>query len=245
MCGDSTDAASVAILMNGQKALMMFTDPPYGVKLDQSWRDKALGSKAMGKGNANVIANDDRADWTETYKLFDGDIAYVWHDACQTDVVKSNLEDTGLQTKQMIIWNKNIMVMGRSNYHWKHEPCWYCVRKGATSSWTGDHKQTTVWDAPSPNHIMSGSKEDKTEHPSQKPIAICEIGIGNHGKKGDIVYDPFLGSGSTLIACEKTGRHCYGMELSPQYVDVILKRWQDFTGKKAVREDGTEFDSLG
>ena len=155
MCGDSTNADDVGRLMNGEKANIMYTDPPYGVNLDQSWRDKALGEKAMGKGNVNIIKNDDRADWIETYSLFNGDIAYVWHDACQTDVVKRNLEDVGLETKQMIVWNKSIMVMGRSNYHWKHEPCWYCIRKGKTSNWSGDHKQTTVWVAPSPNLIMS------------------------------------------------------------------------------------------
>jgi DNA modification methylase len=237
MCGDSTMIDDVEKLMNGEKALLMLTDPPYGVNLDQSWRDEALGDKALGKGNKQKIQNDDRADWTDVYALFKGDIAYIWHASCQTDLVKKNLEDCQLLTRQMIIWNKSIMVMGRSAYHWKHEPCWYAVRKGCDANWKGDRKQTTVWDAASPNHIMSGSKEDKTEHPSQKPVILFEIPINNHTNQNDSVYDPFGGSGSTLIACEKTGRHCYMMEISPQYCDVIVARWEKFTGKKAILND--------
>lgn len=230
MCGDSTDKGDVDKLMGGGKPNIMLTDPPYGVSLDQSWRDKALGDKAMGKGNSRTIRNDDRADWLETYMNFTGNVSYVWHATSFTDVVKGNLQDAGFDVRQMIIWNKSIMVMGRSSYHWKHEPCWYAVRRGKDASWIGDRKQTTVWDAASPNHIMSGSKDDKTDHPSQKPLSICEIAIANHS--GD-VYDPFLGSGSTLIACEKTGRKCYGMEIDPHYCSVIIQRWQDFTGKEA------------
>jgi DNA modification methylase len=231
MCGDSTDQATVEKLMNGNKPNIMMTDPPYGVKLDQSWRDKALGDKAMGKGNKKIIQNDDRADWFETYNLFPGNVAYVWHASKFSDVVMANLRDAGFDICQQLIWNKSIMVMGRSDYHFKHEPCWYAIRKGKTHDWIGDRKQTTIIDAASPNHIMSGSKEDKTEHPSQKPMD-CMLMIKNHS--GD-VYDPFLGSGSTLIACEKTGRKCYGMELDEHYCSVIIKRWQDFTGKKAER----------
>ena len=123
MCGDSTMINQVDLLVAKNIPLLMLTDPPYGVSLDQSWRDEALGDKAMGKGNPLTISNDDRADWLDVYALFPGTIAYVWHATTFTDVVKKNLEDCDFQVRQQIIWNKSIMVMGRGAYHWKHEPC--------------------------------------------------------------------------------------------------------------------------
>lgn len=232
LCGDSTNAENVKRLMNGDKPFIMVTDPPYGVNLDQSWRDKALGDRAMGAGNKNIVANDDKADWTETWSLFSGDVVYVWHAGKFSDVVMSSLRNSGFEICQQIIWNKSVMVMGRSDYHFKHEPCWYAVRKGKSHGWIGDRKQTTVIDAKSPNHIMSGSDEDKTEHPTQKPVICMAYLMQNHNGS---VYDPFLGSGTTLIAAEQLGRKCYGMEISPAYCDVIVKRWEILTGKKAVR----------
>ena len=121
--------------MNGQRAQMMVTDPRYGVELDQSWRDGALGDKALGRGNKNIVANDDRADWTEVWQLFEGDIAYVWHAGRFSDVVMLSLRKAGFEICQQLIWNKSVMVMGRSDYHFKHEPCWYAVRKGKTHGW--------------------------------------------------------------------------------------------------------------
>ena len=231
LCGDSTKAEDVARLMGGEKPFLMITDPPYGVNLDQSWRDKALGEKAMGPGNKNVVANDERSDWTEVWQLFSGDVAYVWHAGRFSDVVMESLRSASFQICQQLIWNKSVMVMGRSDYHFKHEPCWYAVRKGKTHGWTGDRKKTTVIDAAPPNHIMGGSKEEKTPHPTQKPVECMAYMMRNHS--GD-VYDPFLGSGTTLIAAEQLGRKCYGMEISPAYCDVIVKRWENLTGKKAV-----------
>lgn len=235
LCGDSTKAEDVKRLMAGEKVGMMVTDPPYGVKLDQSWRDKALGGKAMGPGNKNVVANDDKADWTETWSLFGGDVAYVWHADKFSDVVMASLRNAGFEICQQLIWNKSVMVMGRSDYHFKHEPCWYAVRKGRSHGWIGDRKQTTVIDAKSPNHIMSGSDEEKTDHPTQKPVECMAYLMRNHDGS---VYDPFLGSGTTLIAAEQLNRKCYGMEISPAYCDVIVKRWETLTGKKAVLENG-------
>lgn len=232
LCGDSTKAEDVERLMAGDEPFVMVTDPPYGVNLDQSWRDKALGDKAMGPGNRNVVANDDRADWTEVWQRFPGDVAYVWHAGKFSDVVMQSLRESGFEICQQIIWNKSVMVMGRSDYHFKHEPCWYAVKKGRQHGWIGDRKQTTVIDAKSPNHIMSGSDEEKTEHPTQKPVECMAYLMKNHAGS---VYDPFLGSGTTLIAAEQLGRKCYGMEISPQYCDVIVKRWETLTGKKAER----------
>jgi len=234
LCGDSTKAEDVKRLMAGESPFAMITDPPYGVKLDQSWRDKALGDKAMGPGNRNVVANDDKADWTETWSLFGGDVAYVWHAGKFSDVVMASLRNVGFEICQQLIWNKSVMVMGRSDYHFKHEPCWYAVRKGRTHGWIGDRKQTTVIDAKSPNHIMSGSDEEKTDHPTQKPVECMAYLMRNHDGS---VYDPFLGSGTTLIAAEQLGRKCYGMEISPAYCDVIVKRWETLTGKKATRAE--------
>jgi DNA modification methylase len=236
LCGDSTMIDDVKRLIADNNPNLMVTDPPYGVKLDQSWRDEAMGSRKMGKGNANIVENDDKADWYDAWVLFPGNIAYVWHASSFSDVVMDSLRRANFDVKQQIIWNKNILVMGRSYYHWKHEPCWYAVRKGAGHNWLGDRKQTTVWDAAIPNHIMSGSKDDKTDHPTQKPLIIYEKPIQNHTRLGDWLYEPFGGSGSGLIACEKHGRYSATMELSEKYCDVIIKRWEQYTGQKAKLE---------
>jgi len=223
LCGDSTKREDVERVMAGEKAVCMITDPPYGVNLDQSWRDEAVGEKSLGPGNKNLVANDSRVDWSDAWELFNGDIAYVWHADLFSDVVMASLRSVNLEVCQQIIWNKSIMVMGRNDYHYKHEPCWYAIRKGKNHSWTGDRQQTTVIDAKSPNHIMSGSKEVKTEHPTQKPID-CFMMIGNHGVVGDLVYDPFIGSGTTMVACQNLNRKCRAIEISPNYCAVILER---------------------
>ena len=238
MCGDSTSATDYQNLMNGEKPILMVTDPPYGVKLDQSWRDHALGDKKLGKGNSNLVSNDDRADWYDVWSLCNADIAYVWHASSFSDIVMDSLRRAAFDVRQQIIWNKSVMIMGRSAYHRKHEPCWYAVRKGCDANWLGDRKQVTVWDASPPTHIMGGSKEDKTPHPTQKPILVYEIPIENHTKRGDLLYEPFSGSGSAFIACEKHGRKVYGMEIDPKYVDVIIARWEKYTGKKAELING-------
>jgi DNA modification methylase len=233
LCGDSTVATDVERLLNGELPNTMITDPPYGVKLDMSWRDKA--NKDGAKNNKNVIQNDDRADWYDAYVLFPGNIAYVWHASRFTDVVMENLRDAGFDVKQQIIWNKGNFIFGRSNYHWKHEPCWYAVKKGAVSNWKGDRKQTTVWDCASPNRSISGSKDDKTAHPTQKPVELFERSIAHHTNPGEYVYDPFAGSGTIMIAAEKTQRRALMMELDPKYATMLIKRYEIFTGKKAVK----------
>jgi DNA modification methylase len=126
------------------------------------------------------------------------------------------------------------MVMGRSDYHFKHEPCWYAIRKNKNHNWIGDRKQTTIWDAAPPNHIMGGSKEDKTTHPTQKPAVLYEKAFLNHTNPGEYTYEPFGGSGTAIIVCEKLGRRSLTMELDPKYCDVIVKRWENYTGKTAV-----------
>lgn len=232
LCGDSTVATDVDLLLDGQLPNTMITDPPYGVKLDMSWRNDAMG----GKNNENTIKNDDRADWRDAYVLFPGNVAYVWHANMFTDIVMNNLRDAGFDIRQSIIWKKHHLVLGRSNYHWQHEPCWYAVKKGAKSSWKGDRKQTTVWDCNSPNQSAGEKKDDRTKHPTQKPVDLYVRSIMHHTNEGEYVYDPFAGSGTLMIACEKSGRRALMMELDPKYCDVIIQRYEKFTGQKAIRE---------
>jgi DNA modification methylase len=222
LCGDSTKAEDVERLMDGNSPELMVTDPPYGVNYDANWRNEALTKSQRATGE---VSNDDRADWTEAYSLWGGKVAYVWHDGKASPLVGGNLQSCGLVLRNLIIWGKNQHAISRGNYHHKHEPCWYAVRKGENAGWIGDRSQTTLWEIDKP-------RKSETGHSTQKPIECMEIPLKNH--EGD-VYDPFLGSGTTLIAAEKTGRKGYGMELDPKYCDVIVKRWEDFTGKKAER----------
>ena len=227
LCGDSTKAEDVSKLNDGQAPAIMITDPPYGVQYDANWRNKAkradgtpIGASAIGK-----VENDQRADWTDSWKLFLGDVAYIWHAGLFAPIVAKGLNDSGFELRAQIIWAKNNFAIGRGDYHWKHEPCWYAVRKGKTANTTGDRTQTTLWE------INKPQKSD-TGHSTQKPIECMARPIKNHNF--DLIYDPFLGSGTTLIAAEQLGRKCYGMEISPNYCDVIVKRWENLTGKKAT-----------
>lgn len=242
ICGDSTSADVVAKVLGPVKPHLMVTDPPYGVEYDATWRGKA-GHANLGKNRTGIVEHDDRADWRDSWALFPGNIAYVWHGGLMASVVADSLTACDFELRSQIIWNKSVMAMGRGDYHWKHEPCWYAVK--GTGNWAGDRKQTTVWDFASPLHIMSGSKEVKTPHPTQKPVECMKRPIENNSSPGQAVYEPFSGSGTTIIAGEMTGRHVYAIELSPAYVDVAVKRWQDFTGKTAILEgDGRTFDEI-
>lgn len=253
-CGDSTSEADVKMLLNGCTPFIMVTDPPYGVNYDPSWRKSAgLGSRRSG-----VVLNDDRADWMEAYKLFPGVVAYVWHGAMHGAVVAKNLEDVGLIPRAQIVWVKHQLVLSRGAYHYKHEPCWYAVRqtpeprwlglyaetheaawyavrKGKTSGFCEDRTQTTVWEIK--NHSAFGGAADDadTNHGTQKPIECMARPIRNHGTAEDAVYDPFCGSGTTLIAAEQLHRPCFAMELSPAYCDVIVQRWENVTKRKGRR----------
>jgi DNA modification methylase len=223
LCGDSTDPASVARLLGDAKPFLMVTDPPYGVDYDPEWRNDAglSESKSMGK-----VRNDDRVDWTAAYKLFPGDVAYVWHAGRFAGDLAANLSTAGFGIRAQIIWRKPAFAISRGHYHWQHEPCWYAVREGRTSKWVGDRSQSTVWD-------ISNKIEDRTEHGTQKPVECMARPISNHGGQADAVYDPFLGSGTTLIACQQIGRRCFGLELDPRYCDVIVQRWEKLTGRRA------------
>ena len=244
ICGDATKPEDVAVLLGKVKPHLMVTDPPYGVNYDATWRERA-GVATMGKPRTGKVAGDDRSDWGEAWALFPGDAAYVWHGALHSGSVEASLLASGFDLRSQIVWAKTVMVMGRGDYHWQHEPCWYAVRKGSTGHWQGDRTKTTLWTLASPIHIMSGSKEDKTEHPTQKPVECMRRPIENNSSPGQAVYEPFAGSGTTVIAAEMTGRICLAIELSPNYCDVIVERWEKYTGKKATLEStGATFETV-
>lgn len=236
VCGSSTDAGTVAKVLNGVEPHLMVTDPPYGVAYDPSWREDA--GVAGGDYAKGRVLNDDRADWREAWALFPGDVAYVWHAGLFAGVVGDSLTTTGFKLRSQIVWDKGQLVLSRGDYHWQHEPCWYAVREGRTGRWAGDRKQVTVWQIDKP-------RKSETGHSTQKPVECMKRPIENNSSPGQAVYEPFSGSGTTIIAAEMTGRHCYAIELNPAYVDVAVKRWQDFTGKQATLEDdGRTFGEL-
>jgi DNA modification methylase len=240
-CGDSTSASDVAPVLAGSVPHLMVADPPYGVGYEPTWRARrklSTGKLARGK-----VLNDDRADWREAYALFPGDVAYVWHGALHGDVVAGGLAACGLQLRAQIIWVKQHFTLSRGDYHWKHEACWYAVREGTGSHWGGDRTQTTVWEIANNNPFGNREREQSWGHATQKPVECMRRPIANNSRPGQMIYDPFLGSGTSLIAAEMTGRVCCGIEICPAYVDVIVQRWQLFTGRAARHHaSGQSFD---
>ena len=231
ICGDSTSADVVGRLLAGVKPLLMVTDPPYGVEYDPSWRNQAGAAKTKRTGK---VLNDDRADWREAWSLFPGDVAYIWHGALHAATVADSLIAAGFAIRSQIIWAKDRLVLSRGDYHWQHEPCWYAVRAKGKGHWAGDRKQTTLW------QIANKDQDAATVHGTQKPVECMRRPILNNSSPGQAVYEPFMGSGTTLIAAETTGRLCYGVELNPVYVDVAIERWQAFTGEEAILLDSGE-----
>jgi DNA modification methylase len=226
LCGDAASAADVARLLDGARPHLMITDPPYGVDYDPAWRNEAGVSATMRTGR---VANDDRADWREAWALFPGDVAYVWHAGVHARTVIESLEAAGFAVRSQIIWAKPRFVLGRGDYHWQHEPCLYAVRKGRTGHWQGARDQATLWPIGT-----AGDEDAATIHGTQKPVECMRRPMLNNSAPGEAVYEPFCGSGSTIIAAETIGRVCHAMEIDPRYVDVAVKRWQAFTGRAAV-----------
>jgi len=234
LCGDSTDPQTVSRLSGSVKPTLLVTDQPYGVQYDPEWRKRA------GVNNSNrtgKVRNDDRSDWREAWALFPGDVAYVWHGALHASTVSDSLESCGFEIRSQIVWAKPSLVMGRGHYHWQHEPCWYAVR--GTGHWNGDRKQSTLW------HIENRNQDAETIHSTQKPVECMRRPIANNSSPGQAVYEPFSGSGTTIIACEKEARIALAIELEPAYVDVAVTRWQNFTGKQAMLDgDGRTFEGI-
>jgi DNA modification methylase len=249
LCGDSTSAADVAQLLGPARPRLMVTDPPYGVNYDPQWRVNAgvSTSKRMGR-----VTNDDRVDWTAAWQLFPGDIAYVWHAGLYGGDVAGQLAACSFEIRSQIIWRKSRFVLSRGHYHWQHEDAWYAVRRGRSARWAGSRKESSVWladllhrcpscgvvsaDAGLDVHttvweIEHGDGTGTTTHGTQKPVECMARPMRNH--QVDEVYEPFNGSGSTLMAAELLGRTCYAIEIEPSYVQQTIDRWEAFTGKKA------------
>ncbi len=256
LCGDALRPEAVVRLLGGRKPLWMVTDPPYGIELDSEWRDRA-GLNGHGPAEASymkhrteghtetTISGDTRADWSEAFELVPSlQVAYVWHASKFTREVLDGLLRIGFLHHQQIIWDKGRTVLTRTLYWFQHEPCWFVRKKNAP--WYGKAgENSSIWNSPSPKFIMGGSDEQKYDHPTQKPVDLMRRPLLNHLRRGEAVYDPFLGSGTTLAAAELTERVCYGLELDPKYVDVVVKRWQTLSGKKAKLEaDGRTFEEL-
>ena len=248
LCGDATDPEAVARLLDGAEPTLLATDPPYGVSLDPTWRDRAgydtLGPATPGymqrtDGHRNVtLSGDTRVDWSEAFALVPSlQVGYVWHAGVFAAEVAAGLERIGFEIASQVIWDKGLFAMSRGWYHWGHEPCWVVRRPGVPHLFAGSRDQSTVWRAPSPKMIMGGSEEEKQDHPAQKPVLLYEAPIRNHLGPGGLVYDPFLGSGTCIVAAETLGRRCLAMEIEPRYVQVSIERWQGLTGERASRVD--------
>ncbi|SDY71405.1 DNA modification methylase [Thermoactinomyces sp. DSM 45892] len=226
MCGDATMIDDVTKLMDGQRANMVFTDPPYNV----SYTGKT--SEALTIQNDSM--NDDEF-YQFLYHSFSNMCAvteqgggiYICHADTEGVNFRTALMNSGWELKQCLIWVKNMIVLGRSDYHWRHEPILYGWKSGSPHNWYGDRKQSTVWEIDKPVR--------NAEHPTMKPVVLPAKAIQNSCKPRGIVLDLFSGSGSTLLAAEQTDRVCYGLELDPVYCDVIIRRWEEFTGQKATR----------
>lgn len=225
MCGDSTVLEDVEKLMGGEQADMLLTDPPYNVNYEGKTKDKLkIKNDQMGNDNFRQFLTDAFSNADMVMKP--GAVFYIWHADREGYNFRGACFDAGWTVRQCLIWNKNSMVMGRQDYKWKHEPCLYGWKEGAGHLWASDRKQTTVinFDKPTRNDM----------HPTMKPIPLFDYQIKNNTKGGDVVLDLFGGSGTTIMACEQNGRRGYSMEYDPRYVDVIVDRWEKFTGAKAV-----------
>jgi len=226
MCGDSTNLDDVQMLVENQEVDILITDPPYNVDYTGKTKDalKIQNDKMSDEGFRQFL--------TDTFMNADavlkqGGVFYIWHADSEGYNFRGACHDVNWKVRQCLIWNKNSMVMGRQDYHWKHEPCLYGWKDGAGHYWGSDRKQVTVMDFQRPNR--------NNLHPTTKPIELMEYQINNNTKPQEKVLDLFAGSGSTLIAAEKLNRKCYGMELDEKYCDVIIERWEQFTGKKAEK----------
>ena len=229
MCGDSTSIEDVEKLMAGQLADMLLTDPPYNVAYEGKTKDRlTIQNDSMDNDSFRQFLRDAFSSADAVMKQ--GAVFYIWHADSEGYNFRGACFDIGWKVRQCLIWNKNSMVMGRQDYQWKHEPCLYGWKEGASHLWASDRKQTTVIDYQRPT---------KAEiHPTMKPVGLFDYQIKNNTKGGDIVLDLFNGSGTTIMACEQNGRVARCMELDPRYVDACVKRWENFTGEKAVLING-------
>jgi DNA modification methylase len=234
LCGNACERADVEALLAGAQPHLMVTDPPYGVNYDADWRNSAqrasgqpFGGRAVGK-----VTNDDCVDWRDAWTLFKGDVAYVWHGALHVANMSCQLTECGFELRALIVWAKNNFAVSRGHYHWQHETLWYTVRKGRTAHWAGDRSQTTLW-------CIDKPLKSETGHSTQKPIECMLRPMVNNSQAGDWIYDPFVGSGSSIIAAEMAGRNCFAIEINPAYIDVCIQRFENFTEQQATLDGKT------
>lgn len=263
LCGDSTKTDDVAKVLAGDKPFLMVTDPPYSVNYDASWRADAITGGESGDMATGKVMNDDIADWTKTWEIFinqGGVVCYVWHADKYSPVVADSIYASGFELRNLIIWAKDRLSISRGNYHHQYEPCWYAVKKGESAKFTEDRTQSTLWknidDVTRPDELIFVAKDEakrvyairgdrstlwqipkptksETGHSTQKPIECMARPIRNH--ESEFVFEPFSGSGTTIIACEQLGRKCRAIELNPAYVAVAIQRWADATGKTPIK----------
>ena len=225
ICADATDVKQIERVMNGRLADMLLTDPPYNVDYVGKTKDALRIQNDKMSDSGFLLFLQEAFSAADTF-MKKGAVFYVWHADSEGYNFRTACKDIGWQVRQCLLWVKNSMVMGRQDYHWLHEPCLYGWKEGASHLWASDRKQTTVLNFDRPSR--------SSEHPTMKPVELIEYQMLNNTKGQDLVLDLFGGSGSTLIAAEKNGRHCVTSELDPKYCDVIIKRWQNFTMKDAV-----------
>jgi DNA modification methylase len=226
MCGDSTKAEDVEKLMNGKVSDSFVTDPPYNVNYEGKTKEK-LKIQSDEMDSEEFILFLSKAFSNANKHLKNGGAFYIWFASRETLAFYNSCKSVGWEIRQQLVWAKNTMVLGRQDYQWKHEPCIYGWKSGNSHYFTNDRTQTTLLEFDKPVR--------NAEHPTMKPVSLISKLILNSSKKGNIILDLFGGSGTTLISCEQLNRNCYIMELDPKYVDVIIKRWEDFTGEKAVK----------
>ncbi len=249
MCGDATQAGALERLCAQVGVDLLLTDPPYNVAYGGAKGNAANKNKVDGANrNTETLLNDDLSD--AAFRTFltaafaaaatvmkPGAVFYIWHSDTESYNFRGACRDAELTVRQCLIWKKSSLVMGRQDYQWKHEPCLYGWKDGAAHLWATDRKQTTVLEFDRPSRSL--------EHPTMKPVALFEYQMLNNTKGADVVLDPFGGSGTTMLACEKHGRHARLLELDPKYCDVIVRRWQQFTGHCATLDgDGRTFEEI-
>lgn len=236
MCGDSADPTNVAQVMNGATAELLWTDPPYGVAYQTKLSIEEAVARRRRTDGLEVSQDDLGAEGTKALLVAALRPEYLGLGACFYVCAPSGdmelqfrlaLLEAGLPLREAIVWVKDVFVMGRQDYHWRHETVMYGWRNGAAHYFNGGRSQDTVWEIPRPKR--------SEEHPTMKPVALVERAVENSTKPGALIYDPFVGSGTTIIAAEQLGRRCYAMEIDPRYVAVALKRWEQFTGQRAVK----------
>lgn len=240
ICGDSSNPETVKILMDGKVAKLMVTDPPYGVNYDPNWRtNSSLKSKIAA---TTLVKNDDNPYWLDAYKLFEGGVAYVWFASTLIDVPIGELRSLNYALKYIIVWNKDNAPISRGNYHYKHELCLYAVKKGFQHNWQGARDQSTVWDIKSRSSKSVIDAEGQTGHGTQKPVECMAIPIRNNSAKGELIYDPFIGSGTTMVAAHQLQRNCYAVELFPPHCQMIVNRMRDIDSTLEIKINSKPFE---